>query len=60
VSLLSTPHDVPVDPQRITRIRQLVARVWRAIQGGNFYPAPTVMNCTTCPFQQACAGWTGD
>jgi putative RecB family exonuclease len=53
-------HDVPADSQRIARIRQLVARVWRAIQGGNFYPAPTVMNCTTRPFQRACAGWPGD
>ena len=34
-------HLMPVDPAQATRTKRVVERVWRAIESGNFYPAPT-------------------
>jgi putative RecB family exonuclease len=52
-------HNVPVDPQQIDRTKRVVERIWRAIQAGNFYPVPTPLNCTTCPYRQPCRDWRG-
>ncbi len=36
-------HKVPADRQQIDRTRRIVERVWRAIESGVFYPAPSPM-----------------
>jgi putative RecB family exonuclease len=52
-------HPVSVDGRRSARIRKLVQRVWHAIECGHFYPAPSAMNCPSCPFRHACFQWSG-
>jgi len=52
-------HEVPADRQRIDRTKRIVERVWKAIEAGSFYPAPSPMSCPICPFRQPCRGWTG-
>jgi len=36
-----------------------VERVWRAIESGVFYPAPSTMNCASCGYRAACRAWMG-
>ncbi len=50
---------VEADPQRIERTRRIAARVWRAIEAEHFFPAPSAMNCPTCPFREPCRAWRG-
>jgi CRISPR/Cas system-associated exonuclease Cas4 (RecB family) len=45
---------VPTDSGRVTAMKTSVQGVWEAIQGGNFYPSPSPMNCCTCPFKSRC------
>jgi len=52
-------HEVLAAPQRIVRTKKIVERVWSAIESGTFYPAPSAMNCTGCPFRQPCRRWVG-
>jgi putative RecB family exonuclease len=52
-------HEVTVAPQQIGRTKRIVERVWRAIEAGNFYPAPSAMNCPGCPYRAQCRAWTG-
>jgi CRISPR/Cas system-associated exonuclease Cas4 (RecB family) len=52
-------HPVAADRRQIARTKRVVARVWRAIQAGHFYPAPSLMQCPGCPYQRACQNWTG-
>jgi CRISPR/Cas system-associated exonuclease Cas4 (RecB family) len=51
----------PVEPsvERLARTRHIVKRVWRAIESGNFYPAPSPLNCPGCPFREPCRAWEG-
>ena len=53
-----TVHDVPLEPQQIERTKRIVARVWRAIEAGNFYPNPSPLNCSTCSYREPCQAWT--
>ena len=46
--------DVPVSPGRVRQVISLIEQVWGAIQAGNFYPSPSPMNCSTCPFKARC------
>jgi hypothetical protein len=39
--------------------RRGVELVWRAIESGVFYPAPSTMNCSSCGYQAACRAWVG-
>ena len=48
-----------VDSLRVKRTKQVVERVWRAIEAGHFYPAPSPMNCAGCPYRQPCRAWCG-
>ena len=48
-----------VDPSRVDRTKRVFERTWSAIESGLVYPAPSVMNCSGCPFQQPCREWTG-
>ena len=50
---------VPTDADRVAAMTESVAAVWEAIQGGNFYPAPHPMNCSTCPFRSRCPVFGG-
>jgi hypothetical protein len=43
----------------VTRTRNTVQRVWRAIRAGNFYPSPSPMGCAACPYANACRQWEG-
>jgi hypothetical protein len=52
-------HLREVRPDRMARTLVSVERVWRAVQAGNFYPAPSVVGCASCGYRQACEGWRG-
>ena len=51
--------DVDVSQHQVHRITKAVEHTWRAIEAGHFYPAPSPMNCPTCPFRSECNAWTG-
>jgi len=48
---------VVADPRRIERTKQVVERVWHAIEAGHFYPSPSALECPGCPYRQACRQW---
>ena len=50
---------VDVTPHRLERTRQMVQRIWRSIESRSFYPAPSPMNCPSCPFRDPCRAWSG-
>lgn len=52
-------HQVALSPSRTQRTRQVVRQVWRAIQAGSFYPAPSPLHCPNCPFRGPCRDWCG-
>jgi len=52
-------HVREVEPVAVKRTLAGVERVWRAIQAGVFYPAPSTMNCSTCGYRAACRAWMG-
>jgi putative RecB family exonuclease len=50
-------HTREVNPAAVKRTLAGVERVWRAIESGIFYPAPSVMNCASCGYRAACRAW---
>ena len=52
-------HHVIAGPTAISRTKQVVQKVWAAIQTGHYYPNPSPLNCPTCPYQRECRAWTG-
>ena len=52
-------HPVEADASRVDRMRRIVERVWKAIEAEHFYPAPSPMNCPTCPYRTPCRSWPG-
>jgi hypothetical protein len=46
-------HTLTPAPIQIARTRAVVRRVWEAISGGHFFPSPSSMSCSSCPFSQA-------
>ena len=52
-------HLGEVRPDRVARTMASVERVWRAVEAGNFYPAPSVVGCASCGYRKACEGWSG-
>jgi len=52
-------HPVVLSQARVQRTKRIVEHIWRAIQAGHFYPAPSAMNCSTCPYRKACRAWNG-
>jgi len=52
-------HTLWADPQNAHRTKRVVEHVWRAIEAGNFYPAPSAMNCPGCAFREPCRKWLG-
>ena len=63
ISKTKTPtvdlYEVPVDAKQIDRTKRIVERVWQAIEAESFYPAPSPMQCPTCPFRKPCREWQG-
>jgi putative RecB family exonuclease len=52
-----TRYPVRVDVRQIERTKRIVRRVWTAIQTGVFYPSPSPLNCSNCPFRDPCREW---
>jgi hypothetical protein len=52
-------HTREVMQAAVKRTLAGVERVWRAIESGVFYPAPSTMNCSACGFRKACSAWCG-
>jgi putative RecB family exonuclease len=52
-------HTRDVEPAAVKRTLAGVERVWRAIESGVFYPAPSTMNCSGCGYRAACRAWVG-
>ncbi len=52
-------HVREVEPAAVKRTLAGVERVWRAIESGVFYPAPSTMSCSTCGYRAACRAWMG-
>ena len=52
-------HVREVEPAAVKRTLAGVERVWRAIESGVFYPAPSTMNCSSCGYRAACRAWMG-
>lgn len=40
-----------------SRTKRALEQVWRAIDGGHFYPSPSAVNCGGCPFRRPCKAW---
>ena len=51
--------EVPADQSRLAATKRGVHQVWEAITAGNFYPSPSPMNCTSCPFRSRCPVFGG-
>ena len=52
-------HLLPRLPAKVDRTKRVVESVWRAIDAEHFYPAPSPMNCPTCPYREDCRAWPG-
>jgi CRISPR/Cas system-associated exonuclease Cas4 (RecB family) len=52
-------HVREVQPAAVKRTLAGVERVWRAIESGVFYPAPSTMACSGCGYRAACRAWMG-
>ena len=52
-------HVREVEPAAVKRTLAGVERVWRAIESGVFYPAPSTMSCASCGYRAACRAWAG-
>jgi len=52
-------HVREVEPAAVKRTLAGVEQVWRAIESGVFYPAPSTMNCASCGYRAACRAWAG-
>jgi len=52
-------HVRKVEPGNVKRTLAGVERVWRAIESGVFYPAPSTVACSGCGYREACRGWMG-
>ena len=52
-------HTREVNPAAVKRTLAGVERVWRAIESGVFYPAPSAMSCASCGYKAACRAWMG-
>ena len=52
-------YPVAVDQMQLQRTKTVVDRVWRAIEAEHFFPAPSPMNCSSCPYREPCQAWQG-
>jgi putative RecB family exonuclease len=52
-------HVREVDPGNLKRTLVGAERVWRAVESGVFYPAPSAVGCAGCGYRTACRAWAG-
>ena len=52
-------HVREVNRAAVKRTLAGVEQVWRAIESGNFYPAPSTVGCAGCGYRAACRAWAG-
>ncbi|MGB8852105.1 MAG: PD-(D/E)XK nuclease family protein [Pirellulales bacterium] len=52
-------HVREVSSAAVKRTLAGVERVWRAIDSGVFYPAPSTVGCGGCGYRTACRAWAG-
>ena len=52
-------HVREVEATTVKRTLAGVERVWRAIESGGFYPAPSTVSCSSCGYRAACRAWMG-
>ncbi len=52
-------HIREVTPVAVKRTLAGVEQVWRAIESGVFYPAPSTVGCAGCGYRAACRAWAG-
>jgi CRISPR/Cas system-associated exonuclease Cas4 (RecB family) len=50
---------VPTNANTLTVLKETAVQTWAAIKTGNFYPNPSPMTCTTCPFKSRCPIFKG-
>ena len=50
---------VPDEPGCAERLIATVRQVWSAVVAGNFYPNPSPMTCSTCPYRGRCPAMGG-
>jgi CRISPR/Cas system-associated exonuclease Cas4 (RecB family) len=36
-----------------------VGKIWKAIESGVVYPAPSTVRCASCGYRRACEEWRG-
>ena len=51
--------EVPDKPGAADQLVATFREVWAAMQSRNFYPIPSPMNCSTCPFKSRCPAYFG-
>ena len=52
-------HVREVSTAAVKRTLAGVERVWRAIESGVFYPAPSTVGCASCGYRAVCRAWMG-
>lgn len=50
---------VPLRRGRVARTKQVMEKVWAAVQSAHFYPSPSPMICPGCSFRSECSAWGG-
>ena len=49
---------VPTDTSRVVAMTTAAVQTWSAIVNGQFYPNPSPMNCSTCPYKSRCPAFS--
>ncbi len=52
-------HELTPDSAQVNWTKAMVRSAWQAIAAGHFYPSPSAMNCSSCPYRTACDAWEG-
>lgn len=50
-------HRASPDPRRMIWVRSMIRQAWKAIAAEHFYPNPSTVNCSSCPYAKACSTW---
>jgi CRISPR/Cas system-associated exonuclease Cas4 (RecB family) len=48
-------YPLKFDRHQVDRTKRVVERVWKAILAEHFYPAPSPLQCPSCPFREPCS-----
>jgi putative RecB family exonuclease len=52
-------HTLIAELGQADRLKRIIARVWQAIETEQFYPAPSLPGCASCPYRDPCRSWPG-